>query len=78
MTAPEKLFEKHWILATGKPLDDMTKYRMQYCIDAIKEAQKEAYNEAIKDAAMESTIRFVPFSDNIEVSEESILKLLKP
>lgn len=33
-----EIFEKHWIKATGKPLDDMTKHHMGYAIDAIQEA----------------------------------------
>jgi len=41
------------------------------------EAQKEAYNMAIDDAAENATLRFIPFSDNMDVDQESILKLKK-
>lgn len=38
MKKAEELFEKHWNRATGKPLDDLIKQRMKYCIEAIDEA----------------------------------------
>lgn len=44
---------------------------------AIEEAQKEAWNEAIESAAESATLRFIPFSDNMEVNKASILKLKK-
>lgn len=38
MKKATKIFEKHWVKATSKPLDETTKKHMKYCIDAINEA----------------------------------------
>jgi hypothetical protein len=38
MEEAKKIFEKHWLKATGKPLDEATLNHMSYCIDAINEA----------------------------------------
>lgn len=44
MEKATKLFEKHWIKATGKPLDETTKHHMKYAIEAIDEALNIADN----------------------------------
>jgi len=38
MEKATEIFEKHWIKATGKPLDETTKHHMKYAIEAINEA----------------------------------------
>lgn len=38
MDKATKIFEKHWVKATGKPLDEATKAHMSYAIEAIDEA----------------------------------------
>ena len=38
MNQAEVIFEKHWVKATGKPLDEATKHHMQYAIEAVNEA----------------------------------------
>ena len=50
MTSAVDLLDKHWAEFVGKPMDEVTKHHLYYCIEAIQEAQKEAYNEAIKEA----------------------------
>ena len=34
----KEIFEKHWIKATGKALDENTKHYMNYAIEAVYEA----------------------------------------
>ncbi len=43
------IFEKHWIIATKKPLDEATKHHMKYAIEAVNEALdlKESANNYI-------------------------------
>lgn len=38
MEKATEIFKKHWSKATGRLLDDWTKHKMQYAIDAINEA----------------------------------------
>ena len=83
MRKAEDIFEKHWTLATGKSIDDTTLSHMKYCVNAIEEAQKEAYNEVIMDARANRPIKddswCISGSRNLYyVSSESILALLKP
>ena len=42
-----------------------------------REIKFRAWNEAIEAAAENAELRFIPFSDNMEVNEKSILKLKK-
>lgn len=51
MTSAVDLLDKHWAEFVGKPMDEVTKHHLYYCIEAIQEAQKEAYNEAITSAS---------------------------
>lgn len=46
MGKAEDIFEKHWIKATGKPLDEATKHHLQYAIDAVEEALN--YKEVVE------------------------------
>jgi len=38
MKQATEIFEKHWVKATGKPLDETTKHHMKYAIEAVDEA----------------------------------------
>jgi len=38
MDKATEIFEKHWLKATGRPLDGIERYHMQYAIDAVQEA----------------------------------------
>ncbi len=41
MKQATEIFEKHWVKATGKPLDETTKQHMKYDIEAVDEALKK-------------------------------------
>lgn len=50
MEQATKIFEKHWVKATGKPLDEATKHHMKYAIEAINEALGLSLdNRSLKD-----------------------------
>jgi len=73
---PEEILGK----ITGLTItDDMVRMQTEisYLLQAMKEYGNQQYDQAIKDAAESAKIRFIPFSDNIEIDEDSILKLLK-
>ena len=86
MTSAVDLLDKHWAEFVGKPMDEVTKHHLYYCIEAIQEAQKEAYNEAINDVAknVKMTYRMPVYGEDqacmypYEVDKNSIINLLKP
>lgn len=81
MTNAVNLLDKHWTEIIGKPMDEVTKHHLYYCIEAIQEAQKEAYNEAIRDAAKNASMESIGYlqgSSVMSVDRQSILTLLKP
>lgn len=42
------IFKKHWVKATGKPLDEATKSHMKYAIEAVDEAlNKKPINDKL-------------------------------
>lgn len=46
-----EIFEKYWIKATGKPLDETIKHHMRYCIAAMQEYADQETGE--KDREIE-------------------------
>ena len=81
MTNAVDLLDKHWAKAVGKPMDEVTKHHLYYSIEAIQEAQKEAYNEAIRDAAKNASTKSIGYLQGksvLSIDRQSILTLLKP
>lgn len=68
MDKATKIFKKHWIKATGKELDGMTKYHMQYAIDAINEALELA---AVYIKTTTFVLKYLPF-DVMESGEKRV------